>query len=103
MLAPAPADLEARTGIPTLGVVPELTHGLPDEDGASFRPEVRGGRPRVAVVRYPTASNLDELAGVVEVADVVAVAHPADLRETDLVVLPGSKHVTSDARWLDRL
>lgn len=102
LLAPAPADLEARTGIPTLGVVPELAHGLPDEDGASFRPEVRGGRPRVAVVRYPTASNLDELAGVVEVADVVAVAHPADLREADLVVLPGSKHVTSDARWLDR-
>lgn len=102
LLAPAPADLARRTGVPTIGVLPHLEHHLPDEDSASFRPVRRPGRRRVAVVRYPTASNLDELAGVLEVADVVAATSPAALSEAELVVLPGSKHVTSDARWLEQ-
>ncbi|QGG96178.1 cobyric acid synthase [Actinomarinicola tropica] len=100
LLAPAPEELSGRTGVPTIGVLPELAHRLPDEDGASFAPVVRGGRPRVGVVRYPTASNLDELAGVVEVADVVAATEPRHLVDAELIVLPGAKHVTSDAAWL---
>ena len=102
LLDPAPADLQARTGVATIGVIPRLDHELPDEDGASFSPMGRPGRTRVAVVRYPTASNLDELAGLVEVADVVVARAPADLDGAELIVLPGSKHVTSDAGWLDR-
>lgn len=102
LLAPAPADLEARTGVPTIGVIPRLDHQLPDEDGASFAPTRRPGRRRVAVVRYPTASNLDELAGLTEVADVVAASTPAHLGDAELVVLPGSKNATSDADWLAR-
>ena len=100
LLAPAPQDLAARTGVPTLGVIPRLDHGLPDEDGASFAPRRRPGRPRVAVVRYPTASNLDELAGLLEVADVVAATTPGHLADAGMIVLPGSKHVTADASWL---
>jgi adenosylcobyric acid synthase len=100
LLDPAPAELRIRTGVPVIGVVPHLDHQLPDEDGASFAPTSRPGRPRVAIVRYPTASNLDELAGVIEVADVVTATRAADLTGAHLIVLPGSKHVTSDARWL---
>ncbi|MBK5223486.1 MAG: cobyric acid synthase [Acidimicrobiia bacterium] len=102
LLAPAPERLGEMTGVPTIGVIPRLDHALPDEDGASFRPAVIGGRSRVAVVGYPTASNLDELAAVVEVADVLVATTPSDLCGADLIVLPGSKHVTSDAVWLER-
>ena len=102
LLDPAPSDLAARTGVPTIGVIPHLDHSLPDEDGASFEPVRRPGRRRVAVVRYPTASNLDELAGLIEVADVVATTSPAHLDDAEIIVLPGSKHVTSDATWLHR-
>lgn len=34
LLAPAPAELTSRTGVPTIGIVPMLTHDLPEEDGA---------------------------------------------------------------------
>ncbi|HZO98035.1 MAG TPA: cobyric acid synthase [Gaiellaceae bacterium] len=101
LLAPAPAELERLTGVPVAGVLPWLEHGLPDEDGASARPPA-GGRPRVAVVRYPTASNLDELRALEEVADVAFAAEPGALDGADLVVLPGSKHVAADLAWLRR-
>jgi adenosylcobyric acid synthase len=50
LLAPAPERLEQLTGVPTLGVLPWLDHGLPDEDGAAV-PRLCGGRPLVAIVR----------------------------------------------------
>jgi adenosylcobyric acid synthase len=99
LLDPAPAVLERKTGVPTVGVLPWLEHGLPDEDGA-HEPRVSGGRARVAVVRYPTASNLDEFRTLEQVADVVWAREPRDLDDADLVVLPGSKHVAADRAWL---
>jgi adenosylcobyric acid synthase len=98
LLAPAPERLEELTGVPMLGVLPWLDHGLPDEDGAAAPPRRRG--PRVAIVRYPTASNLDEFKPLEQVADVRWAAAPADLDGADLVILPGSKHVAADLRWL---
>ena len=102
LLAPAPAVLEERTGVPTVGVVPMLDHGLPDEDGARTWPAPAGAgpHPRVAVVHAPAASNLDELAGVAAVAEVRWATRPADLAGADLVVLPGSKHLARDRAWL---
>ncbi len=101
LLAPAPALLRKRTGVPTLGVVPWLHHGLPDEDGAAepaMAPD--DGRPLVAIVRYPAASNLDEYKVLEQVARVRWVRTPGALGGADLVVLPGSKHVTADLAWL---
>jgi len=99
LLEPAPAMLHARTGVPVLGVVPRIAHGLPDEDGAAT-PPVTGGRPRVAVVRYPRASNLDELKALEQVADVVWATRADALAGAVLVVLPGSKHTAADLAWL---
>jgi adenosylcobyric acid synthase len=99
LLPPAPQQLEELTGVPTVGVLPWLRHGLPDEDGA-FVTEVAGDGPVVAVVRYPTASNLDELKPLERVARVRWAVEPADLDGAALVVLPGSKHVAADLAWL---
>ena len=38
LLAPGPEILEGLTGVPTIGTVPMVDHGLPDEDGADPRP-----------------------------------------------------------------
>jgi len=99
LLDPAPRQLQELTGVPTLGVVPLLAHGLPDEDGAAAPRPLAHGR-RVAIVRYPTASNLDEFKRLEEVAAVVWAVRPADLDDAELIILPGSKHVSRDLAWL---
>jgi len=101
LLPPGPAQLEALTGVPTVGVIPMIDHDLPDEDGAALhRVPTRGGMPRVAVVRYPTASNLDELVTLEQVADLRWATAPRHLSDVELIVLPGSKHVAADLAWL---
>jgi adenosylcobyric acid synthase len=99
LLAPGPELLRERTGVDVIGVVPAIAHRLPDEDGAAAAPRL-GGRPRVAVIRYPCASNLDEFKALEDVADVVWATTPAAIAAADLVVLPGSKHVAADLAWL---
>jgi adenosylcobyric acid synthase len=101
LLADGPERLRELTGVPMAGVVPWAHHGLPDEDGVSQPPPGAGcGQPRVAVVTYPTASNLDELKPLEQVAELRFCRLPAELGDADLIVLPGSKHVATDLRWL---
>lgn len=101
LLPPAPDRLAQLTGVATLGVLPWLEHGLPDEDRAAT-PRRRVGQPSVAVVRYPTASNLDEFKQLEQVADVRWAGRPEDINVAELVVLPGSKNVVADLAWLGR-
>jgi adenosylcobyric acid synthase len=103
LLEPAPSQLHELTGVPMLGVIPMLTHGLPDEDGAAAgqapgNPNLKD--PRVAIIRYPTASNLDEFKALEGVAQTVWAERPADLDQAELIILPGSKHVARDLSWL---
>jgi len=99
LLAPAPADLEVRTGVPTVGVLPWLDHDLPDEEGPTRRSRPRAG-PSVALVCGPYASNLDEFTALQQVADVRLVGDHGTLIGVDLVILPGSKHAARDLAWL---
>lgn len=100
LIAPGPEQLERLTGVPTVGIVPMLRHELPDEDGAALHPTGRSGGPPVAVIRYPTASNLDELVPLEQVADVRWATEPHHLDGATTVILPGSKHVAADLAWL---
>ncbi|HTU78454.1 MAG TPA: cobyric acid synthase [Solirubrobacteraceae bacterium] len=100
LLAPAPQRLRELTGVRTLGVVPEISHGLPEEDGTARSARPASTALRVAVVRYPTASNLDELSLIEQVATLEWTAAPAAVESADLVVLPGSKHVSADLEWV---
>jgi adenosylcobyric acid synthase len=100
LLAPAPEGLERATGMTQLGVLPFVEHGLPDEDGAAEPAADETVRQRVAALRYPTASNLDELKPVEQVAELIWARRPEDVDGADVVVLPGSKHVAADLAWL---
>ncbi len=105
LLREAPAELSRRTGMAHAGVLPMLTHRLPDEDGARDLTDLGPGpddvdAPVVAVLRYPSASNLDELTLLASVSRLRWVSDPAAVTDADLVVLPGSKHVRADLAWL---
>lgn len=100
LLPPGPKQLEQLTGVPTVGVIPMLHHDLPDEDGAARHTPRRGGLRPVAIVRYPTASNLDEFVLLDQVAQVRWATQPWHVDGADTIVLPGSKHVSADLIWL---
>ena len=101
LLPPAPEQLERLTRIATLGVLPWLEHGLPDEDEVAI-PRPQKDRRTVAVICYPTASNLDEFKQLEQVATVRWAGRRAEIEGADLVILPGSKHVAADLAWLAR-
>ncbi len=100
LLEPGPATVSDLTGMRLGGVLPMLAHELPDEEGATIRTNPAAGAPTVAVVRYPYASNLDELHLLAHAAHVRWATRAGDLDGADLVILPGSKHVAADMAWL---
>ena len=102
LLEPGPTMVTERTGMAALGVVPMLAHQLPDEEGATVRAQPPAGAQRVAVVRFPFGSNLDEFHLLAHAAHLRFATRPAELDGADLVILPGSKHVAADLTWLRR-
>jgi adenosylcobyric acid synthase len=104
LLKPAPELLEARTGVPVVGVVPYLADlGLPEEDAASLS-QTRVAAPLVdvAVVQLPHIANFDEFGPLGREAGVALryVSDPNELRAPDLVILPGTKATIPDLQWL---
>ncbi|WP_062361431.1 cobyric acid synthase [Variovorax paradoxus] len=105
LLAPAPQQLQALTGIATVATLPMWReHGLPEEDGVfDDRSHASGPVTRtVCVVAYPRISNLDEFQPLKNVPGIrlVWARTPAELAGADWIVLPGSKHTSGDLAWL---
>ncbi|MFT5223405.1 MAG: adenosylcobyric acid synthase [Glaciecola sp.] len=100
LLAPGPQELERHTGIPTIGVIPMVEHDLPDEDGGALHRRAESAAQTVGIVRYPTASNLDEYVRMEQVANILWIDEAEQVGQVDLVVLPGSKHPLGDEAWL---
>jgi adenosylcobyric acid synthase len=108
LLAPSIEELECRTGVPTLGVLPYADGLVLDAEDGTELPR-RSGPPvaasedvlDVAVVRFPHLSNftdVDALA-VEPGVSVRFVDHPSSLGDPDLVVLPGTKATVADLAW----
>ncbi len=105
LLAPAPQQLQALTGVPTVAVLPLVRqHGLPEEDGVFDEQGAARGTVRltVAIVAYPRISNLDEFQPLknVDGLRLLWARTPAQLAGADWVILPGSKHTSGDLAWL---
>ncbi len=103
LLGDALAWLGRQTGKPVAGVIPWLPLELPEED-APYR-HANGdsrGAFHLAVVAYPRMSNHDDLDPLAAEPGVSVrfVRRARELAPADVVVLPGSKHVASDLRWL---
>ena len=105
LLAPAPEQLEQLTGVPTVATLPMWwQHGLPEEDGVFDDRSRSAGAVSltVAVVAYPRLSNLDEFQPLKNIPGLrlVWARSPAELAGADWIILPGSKHSSSDLAWL---
>jgi adenosylcobyric acid synthase len=104
VLGPGLRDLEARTGVPVLGVVPYVDAGAVDvEDGLDLAGLEGGDGPiDVAVIALPRAANLTDVEPLRAEPSVSLrlVRSAAGLDRPDLVVLPGTKATTVDLDWL---
>ena len=114
LLEPGIEEVESRTGVPVLGVLPYDDPGLPEEDSVSLpdpgERAVRGdddGVPdersvTVAVPRLPRASNTADLDPLSAIPGVRVEFRPLDapLGDADAVVLTGTKNTVDDLRAL---
>jgi adenosylcobyric acid synthase len=97
--------LARRTDRPVLGVVPYLEDiALAAEDSLDLDGRRATARADidVAVVRIPRIANFDDFEPLAHEPRVGVrfVRRPEELREADLIVLPGSKSTLADLGWL---
>jgi adenosylcobyric acid synthase len=112
LLEPGLRQLHEMTGRPTYGVLPYLDElWLDAEDSLSVvahrvvgTPSPPRGREwlRVAAIRLPRISNSTDVEALACEPGVLVrwVTDPADLADTDLIVIPGSKATVADLSWL---
>ena len=106
--------LEDITGVPVLGVIPymrdihieaEDSQDLPTQEGKPWAESPKGENGRrvsVAVVRLPYISNFTDF-DALEHDERVSLCYTTradELREADLIILPGTKSTLSDLHWL---
>lgn len=104
ILKPGLKMIEDLVNIPVIGVVPMEKIDVDDEDSLSERlnqKTIQEGID-VAVIRLPHISNFTDFS-VFELADGVSlryVTEKKELKDPDLILLPGTKNTMSDMRWL---
>jgi adenosylcobyric acid synthase len=108
LLKPGLDFLQARCGVPVLGVVPYIERlRIAEEDSVALEDRSRGVSPsseavRIAIVRLPRISNYDDFSALEHEPGVSVsyVESPEAIADADLVIVPGSKHTTGDLSWM---
>ncbi len=107
LLQPGLTMIEARTGIPVLGVIPYLhNHGIEEEDSVSLLEkkikEIPEAGIQVAVLELPRISNFtdfDVLYGIPDV-NVRFIKKGMKIGAVDMLIIPGSKNSILDLQYL---
>ncbi len=109
LLEPGLQMLSERTKKPVLGVIPYLNLDLEDEDSLTDRfsagKESRKDTPvKIAVICFPRISNFTDLQLLSSVSciDLYYVRNPRELKDPDLIILPGSRSTMGDLMWLKK-
>jgi adenosylcobyric acid synthase len=97
--------IEERFGLPVLGVMPHMPLNIGFEDSQSLRnyaQDCRRAKRRVGIVAYPTMSNYTDFEPLLNDETVCAefIDYNRSLEGFDTIILPGSKRVIADLRWL---
>ncbi len=97
--------IEENFGIPVLGILPYLPFNLGFEDSQSLKNFVQNKphpHQKVGIIHYPTMSNYNDFEPLIadEGVWVDFITSNTSLDSYDLIILPGSKRVIEDLRWL---
>jgi adenosylcobyric acid synthase len=99
--------IEERFGIPVLGVLPYVPLNLGFEDSQSLKNFVQN-KPhpaqKIGIINYPTMSNYNDFEPLIadESIFVEFITSNVALESFDLIILPGSKRVIEDLKWLKK-
>lgn len=104
ILEPGLKMMEELLGIPVIGVIPWMDIDMEDEDSVTERFSRRNGAGRIktAIVRLPHISNFTDFNLLSSEADVAVdyITHASEVRDADIVILPGTKNTIEDLNWL---
>lgn len=104
ILEPGVKMLEERTQIPVVGVAPYLQIQLEDEDSLTERFADSGemGVIDIAVIRLPRISNFTDFNPFESMPGVSLryVQRVSELKDADMVILPGTKNTIEDLLWM---
>lgn len=104
LLEPGLVQIENLCGVPVVGVAPYLNISVEDEDSLSdrFEREQEIGLIDIAVIRVPRISNFTDFNPLENIPGVSLryVKHPSDLKDPDMILLPGSKNTMGDLKWM---
>lgn len=106
LLQPGIAEIEDRTGLPVLGVVPWIKLDLPEEDSVALGRKQSKSRTglQVGVVRLPRISNYSDFDPFEREPDLALgyIDKPEQVDGLDLLILPGTKSTLADLDFLNQ-
>lgn len=104
ILDPGVVTLEEKTGIPVVGVAPYMELEVEDEDSLTerFSGNQEVGLIDIAVIRVPRISNFTDFNALEMIPGVSLryVKTVSELKNPDMIVLPGTKNTMEDLLWL---
>ena len=104
ILDPGAVMLEQKCGIPVVGIAPYLQIQVEDEDSLTerFDRNTEVGLIDIAVIRIPRISNFTDFNPLESIPGVSLryVKHPEELKNPDMIILPGTKNTMEDLAWM---
>lgn len=104
ILDPGVEMLEEKSGIPVVGVAPYLNIEVEDEDSLTerFDGSQEVGVIDIAVIRVPRISNFTDFNPFESMPGVSLryVKRVNELKDPDMIILPGTKNTMEDLQWL---
>lgn len=104
ILEPGLRILEEKTDVKVRGVVPYFHLDLDEEDSLTerFARKSTTGLLDIAVIRLPRISNFTDFHALecMEEINLYYVETPGELKDPDLILLPGTKNTIEDLLWM---
>lgn len=99
ILEPGLKQLEEKTGIPMLGVLPYFKLHIPSEDSVSLGDKDEAKKEKeieIAVIRLPRISNFTDFEPLEGLARIRYVDLDEELGNPDAIMIPGTKNTVND-------
>lgn len=101
-------EIIEKWGIPVLGVIPHINYGIDSEDSLAIMQSFEDKNKemvQVGVIKYPRTSNINDIEPLVHDPNVQVsfITQRTNLDIFDKVILPGSRAVLDDLRWLKKI